>query len=344
MDEPPKPGDDKTPAAPEPAPPRPERGADENARRDSFVGPPTGGTPRHPAVVLPALLVSLAVAAGLGVGAAATASFWLPRLKGLVASPDPRIAGLESRVKALEERPPAQAPAPLAAPVPVPAPALEPVVDKAALDELARRLGESEARAADLARRLSVIEGMEAKTARTDPAAPALVLAVGQLRDAGAAGRPFVRELESLRALAQGRREVAEAAERLASLATKGVPTVSMLRERFDGVARAVTIAARAQGDGTWTDRVLARLSVLVAVRRTDDRAAEGTPDAALRAAEKALGQGDVAQAAAALETLSGPAQTAAKGWLADARARALLDATLADLHRRALAALAQGG
>ncbi|MEK7246435.1 MAG: mitofilin family membrane protein, partial [Pseudomonadota bacterium] len=275
-------------------------------------------------MVLPALLVSLAIFAAAAAGAAATASFWLPKVKGLLAAPDPRIAGLEARVKALEERPPAPAPAsiaaaapaPVAGPVPAPAPALTPapIVDKAALDELVRRLGESEAGAAELARRLAMIESAEAKTARTDPAAPALVLAVGQLRDAGAAGRPFVRELESLRALAQGRREVAEAAERLAALAAKGVPTVSMLRERFDGAARAVTIAARAEGDGTWIDRMLARLSTLVAVRRTDDRAAEGTPDAALRAAEQALGQGDVANAAAALAKLAGPAEAAARG------------------------------
>ncbi len=204
--------------------------------------------------------------------------------------------------------------------------------------------GRTRARAADLARRLVAIESAETKTARADAAAPALVLAVGQLRDTGLTGRPFARELESLRALAQDRREVAEAAERLAPYAAKGVPTVVALKERFDGTARAVTVAARAQGDGSWTDRVLARLSALVAVRRTDDRAAEGTPDAFLRAAEQALALGDVAGAAVALEKLSGPAQAAAKGWVADARARALVDATLADLHRRALAALAGGG
>ena len=343
MDETPKPGetgdrarearDNKPPAAPKPAP------------------------PRHPGVVLPALLVSLAVVGALGVGAAATASSWIPKLQALIAAPDPRVAGLESRVRALEERPPVFAPAQdsglearikaleerpstsVSAPVPAPASG----VDKAAHDELVRRLGESETRAADLARRLGLIESADAKTARADSAAPALVLAVGQLRDAAGAGRPFVRELDSLRALAEGRHEMAEAAERLAPLAAKGVPTVSMLRERFDGMARAVMVAARAQGDGTWTDRALARLAGLVAVRRTDGRAAEGTPDAALRAAEQALGRDDVAQAAAVLEKLSGPAQAAAKGWSADARARALLDATLADLHRRVLAALAGG-
>ena len=39
------------------------------------------------------------------------------------------------------------------------------------IDELVRRLGESEARAAELARRLGVIESAEAEAVRTDPAA-----------------------------------------------------------------------------------------------------------------------------------------------------------------------------
>ena len=351
MDETPKPGetgdhtrgarDDKAPPAPKSAPPN--------------------SPPRQPSVVLPALLVSLAVAGALGVGAAATTASWVPKLQVLVAAPDPRIARLESRVRALEERPPVSAPAqgsglearvraleerppaPVAAPAPVSAPAIAAGVDKAAHDELVRRLGESEARAADLARRLGLIENADVRTVRADSAASALVLAVGQLRDAAGSGRPFGRELESLRALAEGRREVTEAAERLAPLAAKGVPTVSALRERFDAMARAVTVAARTPSDGTWTDRALARVAGLVAIRRTDERAVEGTSDAVLRAAEQALGRDDLAQAVAALEKLSGPALAAAKGWSADARARAHLDATLADLHHRALAALAGG-
>jgi uroporphyrinogen-III synthase len=342
-DQTPKPGGGETPAAkPEPA---------RHPRR-----------PRPAGVVLPALLASLLVALALGVGAALAVPYWLPKAKALLsspASPDPRVAALEARVKALEERagesPRASSDAPLSgrpppAPPPAPTPASSapipsaPTVDKAALDELVRRLGESESRAADLARRLQAVEAAEAKAARSDPTAPALALAVGQLRDASLAGRPFARELDSLREIAKSRTDLAEAAERLRPFAAKGVPTVAALKGRFDGVARAVTIAARGEGDGTWTGRALARLAALVAVRRTDERAAEGTPDAVLRAAEQALARDDVGQAVAALETLAGPAQAAAQGWFADARARSTLDAALADLHRRALAALSGGG
>jgi hypothetical protein len=322
MDETPKPTDDKTAADAAAAPPR-------------------------PAVILPALLVSLLVVGALAVAVAATAPRWLPWAQGRLAptaapSLDPRIAALEARVKALEEQPP-PAPPPASAPAssaPIQSP---PVVDKAAFDDLVRRLNESEARAADLARRLQAVEAAEAKAARADPAAPALALAVGQLRDAGLTGRPFARELDQLREIAKTRPDLAETAERLRPFAAKGVPTATDLKARFDAMARAVTVTARATGDGTWTDRVLARLSALVAVRRTDDRAPAGSSDAVLRAAEQALGKGDVAAAAAAVETLTGPGRAAAEDWLADARARATLDSALADLHRRALAALAGG-
>ena len=314
-------------------------------------GPEAGApeTPRRSGVVVPAALVSLLVAAALVVGVAAAAPHWLPRVKSLLAAPDPRVAALEARVKALEERasePPRaleksanESPRALSE-APQPAPS----VDKAAFDDLARRLGESEARAADLAQRLQAVEAAEAKAVRSNPVAPALALAVGQLRDASLAGRPFARELDSLGEIAKDRKDLAEAAARLQPFAAKGVPTAAALKARFDGVARAATVAARAEGDGTWAGRVLARLASLVAIRRTDGRAAEGTSDAALRAAEQALARDDIGQAVAALETLSGPALAAAQGWLADARARSTVDAVIADLHRRALAALSGGG
>ncbi|MBM3952891.1 MAG: hypothetical protein FJ311_15770 [Rhodospirillales bacterium] len=346
MDETPKPTDDKG------------QPADDKGMGKSVATPP------RPAVVLPAFIISLLVVGALAVAIAATLPRWLPWVQARLASPadpplDPRVAALAARVKALEERagesPRALTDAPLSGrplSVPTPAPAppsimapppAAPAVDKAAFDDLARRLGESEARAADLARRLQAVEAAEAKAARADPMAPAFVLAVGQLRDASLAGRPFARELDQLREIAKSRPEAAEAIERLRPHAAKGVPTANDIKARFDAMARAVTVAARGSGDGTWTDRALARLSAMVAVRRTDERAPAGSPDAALRAAEQALGRGDVAAAAAAIETLSGPAQAAARDWLADARARGTVDAALADLHRRALAALAGG-
>jgi hypothetical protein len=315
---------------------------DETAKPPEIKAP-EGKAPRPPRVVLPAVAASLVVVAAAFAVAYVTHPRWLPRLASPAPpAPDPRIVALEARVKAIEERP---APITPLAVVPSPAPAAAPqAVDQSVLDDLARRLGESETRAADLARKVQTLEAAEAKAARVDPVAPALALAVGQLRDASLAGRPFARELDSVRELAKGRRELGEVAERLALFAAQGAPPAAALKARFDDVARAVMVAARAPESGAWTERALARLAGLVAIRRTDERAREGTPDAAVRAAERALAAGDVAAAVAALEALAGPPRTAAERWLADARARAAVDAAVAELHRRALAALAGGG
>ncbi|MBM3952204.1 MAG: hypothetical protein FJ311_12220, partial [Rhodospirillales bacterium] len=252
MDETPKPTDDKG------------QPADDKDMGKSVATPP------RPAVVLPAFIISLLVVGALAVAIAATAPRWLPWVRAELATPDPRVAALEARVKALEERAlPVSTPAPAPAPPSIMAPPpAAPAVDKAAFDDLVRRLNESEARAADLARRLQAVEAAEAKAASADTMAPAFVLAVGQLRDASLAGRPFARELDQLREIAKSRPEATEAAERLRPHAAKGVPTANDIKARFDAMARAVTVAARGAGDGTWTDRALARLSALVAVRR----------------------------------------------------------------------------
>lgn len=299
-----------------------------------------------PAVVAPAMLAALlVVAAVLGFGAA-TRDSWLPLVRGPqppVSDPSPQIAALEARVKTLEDRP-----APMPLPVPGAASAPAPAVDKAALENLARRLAESESRAADLAKRLAAMESARVQYTRADAAAQALILAVGQMRDAAAAGRPFAKELEALRALAAAdpalAGPIAGLVERTAPPAEKGVPTVAVLRERFGAVARAVAIAARGGDDADWIQRMKGRVFSLVAVRRTDGAAPAGTPDALILAAEKALAADDLAQAVAALDTLSGAPAVPARDWLGAARARVDLDAALAEMHARAVAVLAGGG
>ena len=300
-----------------------------------------------PSAVLPAAAMSLLVVAAMAGGAVATRDAWLPLLRGgpqiQAADPSPQIAALEARVKALEDRPPVSTPTVSPALPPVSAPAL----DKAQWDDLARRLAESESRAADLAQRLAAVEGARTQHARTDAAAQALILAVGQVRAQASAGRPFPKELESLKALAAARPDIAGAVETISPIAASGAPTAADLRRTFEIVARAVAIAARsgdkAAQDADWVARMKARLFALVAIRRTDG-AADGTPDALILAAETALAAGDIAQAAAALEKLSGPAAAPTREWLAAARARVALDAALAELHARAVAVLAGGG
>src|SRR5262249_19788332 len=58
--------------------------------------------------------------------------------------------------------------------------------------------------------------------------------------------------------------------------------------------------------------------------------------------AEAALARGDLAEAVKQMSALPPPAHEAAAGWLADAKARLVTDAALAELDRAALALLRQ--
>jgi uroporphyrinogen-III synthase/predicted nucleic acid-binding Zn-ribbon protein len=167
-----------------------------------------------------------------------------------------------------------------------------------------------------------------------------LILALGQLRRAVQEGAPYRAALDAAKALAKERKEFEPALAMLAARADQGVPTVAQLRQRFDKLSVAVLrAAASAKPDADLWDRIWARLSTLVTVRRVGEVPGDGL-SALFSRAEGALARGDLAEAAKQLEALAGPARAAAQGWLADARARIVSDAALAELERAALGLL----
>jgi uroporphyrinogen-III synthase len=266
-------------------------------------------------------------------------------------APAEAVTALEGRLAALETRPAPAAPAP--------DPAIERRLEELtrALQALAPRLQSLEqetqaarARIEALARveqQMQRLDGaLGAATARLDrideeakardavmsraieenagPGAEsqALVLAVGQLRAALDAGRPFATELDAARGLAADRPEIGTVLADLAPVAARGVPDRVVLADRFRPLPEAVIRADRAAAEGgTWVDQALGRLGTLVTVRRVGE---EGGNDVAgiVARAEARMGRGDVVGAVAALEGLTGAARQAAGPWLADATAR----------------------
>jgi hypothetical protein len=99
--------------------------------------------------------------------------------------------------------------------------------------------------------------------------------------------------------------------------------------------------AAAPAADSDLWDRIWARLQTLVTVRRVGEVAGD-TVAAHLSRTEAALARGDLAEAVKQVSALGGPARDAAAGWLADAKARLVTDAALAELDRAALALLRQ--
>ena len=251
------------------------------------------------------------------------------KLTALGADAAQRLAALESRPMA--PRPAAAAPGTTAsAGVAATAAAL------ARLRADNRRLGDSVAR---LARRLAMLTAAP-RGAGLSAAEGALMLAVGQLREALRGPAPFARELAVVRTLAGRDPAVADAVAALTPRADRGIPGRVMLRARFDRVARDVAQAALAPEGADWIALTLQRLTRLITFRRVGEPAAEASgPTARLARAELRLDAGDLAGAVAALDGLTGAPADAATAWRDDASARIKADDAVAALTARAIAA-----
>ncbi len=164
-----------------------------------------------------------------------------------------------------------------------------------------------------------------------------LAAAVAALRGALATGGDAGPGLAELRALAPGHPRLAAALAPVEALATAPPPPgLEELRARFAGLAAAALRAARApSAPASWWEAAMARLGALASLRRVGE--VEGDDAEALLArAERRLAAGDLAAAADLVARLDGPAARELAPWLAQARARAALDAALAGLARAA--------
>ena len=201
---------------------------------------------------------------------------------------------------------------------------------------------------AELTRRLATLETRNAAPSETASAAGtasgALLLAVGQLRDALRGSGPYAAELDAVQAIGAGDAAVEKAAAVLAPHAARGIPARALLQARFGATATSlVRLALTPEGEGWWRETV-ARLSRVVTVRRTGAVAdGAGGITAMVARAETHLGVGDLPGAVAALAKLDGAAAKAAAGWLDGARRRIAAEAALSALTAHAIATLDAG-
>lgn len=225
---------------------------------------------------------------------------------------------------------------------------------KAALDRLAadaraqgeKLAGDAEQLKKDLASLQSRVGAIADDVRRAGSAVNetgTLIVALGQLRRAVQEGTAYRAALDAAKALAKERKEFEAGLAMLQARADQGVPTTAQLRQRFDRLAVAVLRAASAaKPDADVWDRIWARVSSLVTVRRVGEVEGDSV-SAVLARAEAALARGDLAEAAKQMNALAGPARAAADAWLADARARLVTDAALAEIERAALGLLGRG-
>ena len=186
-----------------------------------------------------------------------------------------------------------------------------------------------------LSQRLSELE--KRKVSAAGGRAAALIAAIGQLREAVRAGRPFTSELEAVEALGEKEPRLAGPQQRLAPHAGKGVPTAADLTASFGPAAPAIVRAGRMPEEGGWSARAWARLRSVVIVRRIGPGVEGADAEAVVARAEARLAAGDITGAAAMLKTLKGTAAEAARPWLAAAGAHMEAAQAVAALHRSAL-------
>ena len=217
---------------------------------------------------------------------------------------------------------------------------LEAALETAADPELASKVESAGTRVAGIEAELKRLAAAE-RTRKGD----ALLLAVGQLREAAAGARPFDAELRLVLQASGGDARIADAAAPLAPLAPKGIPTRTALQEAFPVLAARAAQAALAPEDGDWLDRTASRLSRVVTIRRVGEGIEDGEGALTVIArAESRLAAGDLAAASAALDALDGAPARVFGEWREAAAARAAVDAAIAGLSRRAIERFAAAG
>jgi uroporphyrinogen-III synthase len=225
------------------------------------------------------------------------------------------LGPLESRLEALEAR--AQ-------------------VDPGTQAALAAMMAENRRLAGELARVQAEVErlqgGIVEQTAdRAAVRRAEFRLAVGQLRDAAMAGRPFAAELALVREMAGDARR-AEEFSALAQAAERGLETRASLSRRFPPLANAMVAAART-GDvaGRWGE-LLERVQGLLSIRRVGEIAGDDA-SARVARAEVMANAGDLAGALAAFDGVQGAAWIApARNWLETVRLRLAVEREIAAL------------
>ncbi len=192
-----------------------------------------------------------------------------------------------------------------------------------------------------LAERTETAEKQVRDIAAQHASAQALLLVVGQLREAIDRGDPYGFELQAVRRIIAGQDDL-DRIDSLAGSAEEGIPRKQELSSRWPTVAKDILRAALAQPDGDLWQRTLYKLTSLVSVRQLDGQGAGAT--AIVGRTETWVKDGDLAKAVHELSKLEGAPSAAAASWLRAAQARVTAQRALSELSASAAAQTAKGG
>lgn len=187
-----------------------------------------------------------------------------------------------------------------------------------------------------ISKRLETVEVIAHDIAPERLKAVALLLAAGQLREAIASGKPFVKELETIKAIIGSDDKTTE----LKNIADTGVMPFSVLKEKFKLIAGKAVWADAKPKDENWHNKLVSKMMTLVTIRRTDENKNKNSTASKVSRAEKHLENSDVKEAVKELEALTGEAKDIVLPWLKDAKNSLKADEILSELMGMALVKL----
>jgi hypothetical protein len=195
---------------------------------------------------------------------------------------------------------------------------------------------------AEMEKRLAAVEDRPAASQSGTASKGAVLLAVGQLRDAVRLGTAYQREYDAVKALAGADPGIGAALLTLGKAAKTGVPTLAVLREEFGAMASPLVAEARGQAADGWVSKIVAKVGSLVTIRRTDGKGGDDI-EALVARAEQRLAAGDLAgtvEAVDAMKPVSTEAAAMVAPWLDRAKTRLAAERALAALHIHAVSSL----
>jgi hypothetical protein len=200
-----------------------------------------------------------------------------------------------------------------------------------ALERLDHRTGELEQQLGAVTTQLGTLQAQLAETTGRANAAADRTATLAMVELVTALRRPggFELELAALRGTLPEMGELKPLLAQIEPYAVTGVPAAGHLRQEFSRISTRTQWSQRGYLSVAWVMRLLPW-------RQSASAAPPAAPDDAsqlLSQASAQLGSGDLAGAAATVQSIRGPAQEALADWLEDAKARIAADAVAQRLN-----------
>lgn len=191
--------------------------------------------------------------------------------------------------------------------------------------------------------RLDKLEDQVEKLARTTDESALILTAAMLVKDAAGQGGSFEYEAQVLQQLAENNQNIKGAVATISKYALAGVKTNAFLINDFKMVYKNLLDKQKEEFEKTWKDRVNSKLSEIIKVRRSDEKAPEFEEDQALDQVKRLVEAEDFVPAMAILsqqENAKLMEDAGLANWVQMARAKQEFNSAVNQITNNALAVM----